>query len=823
MNTSKVKHRYSSSPTKSQSGDKSSLLFWIMLCVTLIFLVWAPFQKALFNGNTSDFERPLYSFLLWGAILLFTVAIYGYYHWKFNNISGVVAICIWLIPLTYLISMFSAASHYFSFNMLLIQVTYTSFFLLGYFISKEKMGSRILINGIMIAGYIIVWFGLLNWFGNKEFAYGLVKWFAPGMASNVYQDAIMSDASGVRLTSVFQYANSYAALLIALLIGAIYLVSISKKWFDTLFHSFMIIPILISFLVTLSRGAYVILPLVLLAIFLILKPYRQLLMILYLIIGVIFTFIILGKVTDIGVQLSKEYNSSLSLQGWAALLIMSICLSTVFILVQRFLSSKFELKLSRISDVRFSNLFIPVGAIVIGALGLFLLLGNTGVLNLLPDNLKNRIETINFQQNSVIERGTFYIDAIKLFKDYPVTGAGGGAWAALYEKYQNNPYVSRQAHNFFLQYLVEVGSLGFLIFIIILGIVLYLFIRNHFKNNEDTPRFIFIIIAASLLIHSMIDFDLSFVYLGVLLFICLGAMISDLKVGLLNKQWTFTNNLKWIYPSILLIISLVTFFNAAQLLNANSNFRAAQAAVQSDKSTINDILTPVNNALKQHPNHPDYASFKADILLQAYDQSKDERFFNDAVTLIQQTREKEPHNRYLIDKEIYTLTVKNQFTKAYELINNEIGNFPWDITLYEKSINLAFSLGDQARTSKNTAQMNHYYDDAIATYSKILDKTKVLEALPKEQQQGRAFGLTKTMAFTLGQIKYIRGDYAAAENFLKFQINDQFDDQMNKQMVRWYLASLQKQNKNDQALYDKLIAKDAKERDEINKLVSATF
>lgn len=60
-----------------------------------------------------------------------------------------------------------------------------------------------------------------------------------------------------------------------------------------------------------------------------------------------------------------------------------------------------------------------------------------------------RLENINFQQHSVLERITFYKDAMKVVKDYPIIGTGGGGWSSLYEQYQNNPYISRQVHNFF--------------------------------------------------------------------------------------------------------------------------------------------------------------------------------------------------------------------------------------------------------------------------------------------------------------------------------------------------------------------------------------
>lgn len=586
----------------------------------------------------------------------------------------------------------------------------------------------------------------------------------------------------------------------------------------------MTVTIIVSFFLTLSRGGLVILPVVLLLILPFLKPYKQILFIIHLIVSFIISLLILNKLTTIGIELNKQYTSSLSLQGWGILIAASLISAGISFCIQKYVTGILENRMTKFQTKRFSSLIIPLTALIVGTIGVVLIFQDTGFTRLLPENIKIRLENINFQQHSVLERGTFYADAIKLYKDYPIIGAGGGAWSALYEKYQNNPYVSRQAHNFFLQYLVEVGALGFLILLLVIGATYYFFITKFITNKSETDefRFVFYIVTISLLVHSMIDFDLSYVYLGILVFLSLGAMISKVDIGQLSTKWSMVEKYRWIYPSILLVISLIMFFNSAQLLNANTNFRNAVSMAQENKN-ISEVFVPLNNALSQHPNHPDYASYKVDILLQAYSQTKDERYYNDAVNLIQSARSKEPFNRYLIDKEIYTLTVKEQLSQALKLVDTETSNFPWDISLYEKAISLNFDLGNKARVDKNNTLKDQYWNQAIETYNKIQTKTKQLESLPKEQAQGRAFGLTKSIALTLGQIYYINANYSAAEGFLKFGLTEQFDDQNNLQMTRWYLASLQKQNKTDQPLYDKLIAKDPKERDEINKLVNATF
>src|SRR5690606_7653437 len=87
--------------------------------------------------------------------------------------------------------------------------------------------NNILKFGIIGSGFMIIVFGLLHWFGGAGW---LMKAFVDPGAEPVYNDAVMKDSNGYRLTSVFQYANTYAAYLIAILFASAYLITQSKRW-----------------------------------------------------------------------------------------------------------------------------------------------------------------------------------------------------------------------------------------------------------------------------------------------------------------------------------------------------------------------------------------------------------------------------------------------------------------------------------------------------------------------------------------------------------------------------------------------------------------
>ncbi|WP_141336723.1 O-antigen ligase family protein [Paenibacillus sp. tmac-D7] len=825
MGTKKPQPGYYSGTKKSASTSTSanSILLWILLGITSLFLFWAPFQKALFNGNFSSFEGPIFSSLVWTCIIFFLLSVFLFYHWKLQTQADLLTIAVWLIPISYLISTFSAASSTLAFNLFYIQIIYVAFFLLAYYISNAKFGLTFLKYLLIASAYVIVAFGLLNWLGQKEGVFRLVKWFAADMGLlKYYEHAVMEDSNGPRLTSVFQYANTYAGYLIAILLCAVHMLMTSKRWYTIALHALFVVPIIISFFVTLSRGALVVLPVIVLLVLPFLKLYKQVTYLLHLLISFVLSFIILNQVTTVGVQLFKTYDSQTALSAWTSLILCSLGYTVLAVLIQLFVEPWLQRKLDKLQSKRFSHIGLPLIVVVAGTIGAMLLLNDTGVTKMLPENIRTRIENINFQQHSVLERGTFYKDAIKVFEDYPVFGAGGGAWSSLYEKYQNNPYTSRQAHNFYLQYLVETGIVGGIIFILILLSIFYIYIRNYLRQNEEERehRFIFYIIAIGLLVHSALDFDLSFVYLGLLLFLCMGAMVSS-DTSEVKAAWLQTlGTKKWAFPSILVVLSFILFFNAVQLVSANRNYTTTKNLLASGNTDFNQLIAPLNLALEQRPTQPEYVLQKVAILFQVYSQSKDENYYKEAVSLIDQARKKEPFDYFLIERKIQSYLLKDNQQEALNLASEQIDNFPWKVALYEKAIDLATRLGAQAFEKRDQQSQEQYWSKAIELYHRFESQKQALASLPKEQLQGNEFSLTPQMGFSLGQIYYLQKKYPESENMLRIGVGDNLADAFTRQNTRWYLAALQKQGKNDQAVYDKLVAADPNEKNEVQFLVN---
>ncbi|MGI6329076.1 MAG: O-antigen ligase family protein [Dethiobacteria bacterium] len=133
-------------------------------------------------------------------------------------------------------------------------------------------------------------------------------------------------------------------------------------------------------------------------------------------------------------------------------------------------------------------------------------------------------------------RLTFFRDALKIIGDYPILGAGGGGWKALYLGYQEKLYSTTEVHNHFLQVWIEAGTLGFLAFAGIWVFFIRAFLRGFF-NNKTTPEkknywAAVFVPAVALGAHSAIDFNLSLGAVSIFLFALLGAGRSlDVEEG----------------------------------------------------------------------------------------------------------------------------------------------------------------------------------------------------------------------------------------------------------------------------------------------------
>ncbi|WP_219835277.1 O-antigen ligase [Paenibacillus sp. R14(2021)] len=805
--------------TKSKASKPPtdfSLNKWSGLAVLLLFLFAFPYSKGLFNGYILQYEKPLLEAELVVFVLLLFSCAYLFKVWKPDNWRAVLSAAIWLMPVTYIISTFHAASQH-----LAAFTTYTMFLLAALFnislyYSDSKNARLALQYGILVSGYAVVIYGLANMMGQAYLPDAL--WYQ----QNVY-----------RLTSVFQYPNAYAAYLSALFLIGVYLMATVKQWHWRFIHALMLVPIWVSFMLTLSRGALVIVPLLVLLIIPFLKLKNQLLFLLHSLIAVIISFAILGKISTVldkvGHLVIPDEGSpphlispwtAPALSGWLWILAASWITAAIITWVHRLLDPWLELRLSRLSKLKWSFAAVPLLIIAVTVIGVTALLSSSAFRSILPDEIANRLETINFNQHSVLERKTFFDDAMKISADYPLFGAGGGGWRALYEQYQHNPYTSLQAHSYIFQTLVEVGWFGLLLILGIILLVYWIYIRNFFRDSdEQKSHFIFYIAATSILVHSFIDFDMSFIYLAAIVFISLGAMVSvysqPFKLEPLNKlssaSWRF------IYPSILAALSIVLLYETYFAYKANNDFRDALNLAENNKATLTELLPVLDKAIAASPSNPDYVLRKFYWLGEAYDQTQDKKYLDVMKPLIYNLAEKEPHNRDVV-MSLYKLNkIEASADNILSTLEHGLVMYPWDIHFYETTIMEYYLAGKQAKEADHPSNAPNW-SRAIELYNTVLDRQKQLKSLPKGQLQGRSFNLTALLRLGVGKIYYDQRQYKAAAAMLKPTTREDMQDSVVREASSYYLDALDALGKQDINLKEKLLKTDKKQEAFLNHL-----
>ncbi|CAH1194541.1 hypothetical protein PAECIP111892_01705 [Paenibacillus auburnensis] len=758
---------YGKKSTPLRYDEALPFSLWVLIIGFILFLVWAPFQVGLFNGQQADFEKPIYISTVIGSLMLIVWAVFYYKKFRFEDQRDLVALCVLLLPLTYFLSLFTAVSHYMAVNMLLIQSMYAALFIVFLYLLRQKLANQIIQSAILTLAYLIVWFGLLNWLGAWNVAGGAVGWFSNTVRAGKYLDAVMTDSNGLRLTSIFQYANTYAAFLMAFLFVAVYALVRAKKWYGIVIHSFMLVPIMISLLLTLSRGGLVMLPVVFVLLLLFQKPSRQILWIIHLIIAAAASLAIISKITSTGKHVAAVSDPSAAVEGWSWLIIACIVTSATCWSAQRFVAAGLEKRLEKGSPRKSANLWLPVGATVLVAAAAWLLIG-TSARSILPANIETRLENINFKQHSVLERMTFYRDAFKVAKDYPVLGAGGGGWAALYEKYQNNPYVSRQAHNFFLQYLIEVGILGFIVFMGFILYVFYKYIRGYIRQtgtNDFENGFFYFIIALSILLHSILDFNLSYVFMGMLVFIGLAGMTAAMEPKPLEGKWK-SAGLRYGYLGVTTVAALAILIVSISNITSTNDLADAKAIAQYSKS-YEEIKAPLVRALKNRPAHPETIMMLASLDYQVYKQTKDEQYADEFFSLLQRALKEEPYNKQLLKLQTVLYDVLDKHEEAYAVYLDNQDKYIWDIEWYEQLITRASRLGIQAYLQQNETKKQEYFYTSLAAYQHVVDGIEYLQTLPSGQLQGRPFSVTPLIALSAGKVNQVTGQTETAASIIQ--------------------------------------------------------
>lgn len=353
------------------------------------------------------------------------------------------------------------------------------------------------------------------------------------------------------IRSTLQYHNALAIYLAAMsMAGIAFYLKASRPLSRALYTAgnYLLLLVIMG---TLSRGTWLLYPLILAGYFLLIPAeYRHKAG--YHLLLVVGTGIITGRFLFNYISASQETMAALSLLAGLFLIIGFSFLKPGHKVVFARKDSTTPSNYGKTS--RFNCKWIKAGnpasqkyfAAAIGGLLLIIVVylsvshSFTGLAHyLMPDTVINRASQSSLQNHSFSERLVMYKEAAAIIKDSPVLGAGGGGWQALYHSYADYLYWSSEVHNFYLKTWLEAGLLGLLAILAAAVLFIRMLIKAYSRTRSGIEGVSFW--AASLAIsvialHSFIDFELSMPAIGFLFFALLGAWQGSYETLEINKQ-----------------------------------------------------------------------------------------------------------------------------------------------------------------------------------------------------------------------------------------------------------------------------------------------
>ncbi|MDO3412013.1 O-antigen ligase family protein [Saccharibacillus sp. CPCC 101409] len=781
----------------------------VIWAILILFLIWAPFQHGLFTGQQLIFMRPVYFSSVVSGLLMILILFRFRSELRIDGGRGAAAAAVLLLPFAYTLALVRAASFYMASDAILISLTLAHFFIIGLYLFRHSSARRAVTGTLIGSGALIVIFGLMNWLGAQKFAGKAVGWFSNAVLSNgTYQDAVLVNLEQRRLTSVFQYPNTYAAFLTALLMALLFSIPRSSVKIR-FFQGALLVPISISLLLTASRGGLLALPLSFLLLLAMLKPLKQIWTLALLLPSALFTLLVFLPFRTLGIGLQQQFDGRDAAAAWSLLLAASFANGAAVMLIHRLKPEKLETRLPALLARKRANLWIPSILLLTFITAIGLLLG-TGMRRMLPISLQTSLQALDIQQRSAAERLMFYRDSIGLFRDYPITGAGGGAWATLYPKYQSLPYETSQTHNYLLQSLNETGLVGLLSLIFLLGLVFFGFIRQlgQTVETQKEEKFIFAAIALPLLVHSMLDFDMSYLYIGILTFLSLGGMASSLEDGVFFKP-PKVNIWSYVYKTSLLVGSLIAIIMGARFLAAANAAQQATAIMQSGGQLEYSSLRRSIDRTLNIRLYPDIAIQLAVLLQNSYEQNPEPALLEEASRLLIQIYDNEPFNRSVIQRLVNGYSLAGQKDRALEFAEAGVDKLQWNTTVYEQTVTLSYTLGEQALARKNRKEASYYFDKGIRAYQKMEALAKQWQAAPLDVRPAQTFVVTPGIILNVGKMMYLSGSPVQAAEVFKPQLAAlDYTVASDREIACWYIAALRAAGSEDKLIYQTLLSAD---------------
>lgn len=472
MSKKKKKEQNIKTRKEKQPRDSKGITYfqYILTAVVAVILFYPPYFRGLFF----DGEMLLSQALIFGVFIAFIV--YKLFRGG-KIISSHMDYVLGAFCIVYALSLINAVVPREAWLEFLAVCAYFAVFLMVSRLSDES-NYRWFVYALVLGAVGVSFIGIGTGFGSFDF---------PGAER------------GQRIYSSLQYPNTTAALLTAGFFVAVSRIEGESKSIIKGLLGGAAFFILITFVFTMSRAAWLVFPLMLMIYWLV--NARKFVS------TFIYSIIPLAVFLPLAMPIWEAVQEG-EASGWyyaGAGIAVSGVLTFVF--------AYFFAGLERIQRKVFQYMAVGVLALVVLAGSYYGITNYEAALDMMPEVVERRIDRIDFDETGFTTRVELMETAWEMTKDRPLLGAGGGGWESLYQQYMSRDYWTTEVHSHLFQVGVETGVTGMVAFVGALVALAYQFVYVLIKKAGEGAEYVqsggVFVGAVALAGHSIVDFNLS--------------------------------------------------------------------------------------------------------------------------------------------------------------------------------------------------------------------------------------------------------------------------------------------------------------------------
>ncbi|MGB9661047.1 MAG: tetratricopeptide repeat protein [Moorellaceae bacterium] len=425
----------------------------------------------------------------------------------------------------------------------------------------------------------------------------------------------------------------------------------------------------------------------------------------------------------------------------------------------------------------------------VAALGMIILLAAGGYVftstrtapaAVLPEQILHRLQDINLETRSSRERVEWTRDALSMLRERPLLGYGGGGWEAAYRQYQRYFYSSTQVHNYYAQLAVETGIIGIAV-MVALWLSFFSSMGKAYRGTAGKERLLVVALssaALSLGLHAAIDFDLALGAVSILLWSCWGLVRS------LERQQNPVNKpalppakfaaLKVKYASAVGLAVIVILLFSFSFLAGNASAQEGVAAWKAGNTSL--AVAKLEEACKYDPFTASYAADLASLYLR---QGRTE----EALKLALQAQSLEPYN-YLLKLrlgEVYW--GRGQIREAIAALEEARKLAPWAAVTWEALARAYVAGGIEYLQSNQPTEARELFAAAVQLGPEIEERLSSLGDLkPLHGEKSGGLDFTPALRLELAKAQYFLGQWREAAANLDKIVKDK---QLGAEATMW--------------------------------------